>query len=257
MNTQQQKKFKVLLIGDTCTDEYQFGIIDRLSPEAPVPVFKPTRLETRPGMASNVEANLLALGIETVIVGGNKSTKTRLIDERSNQHIVRIDNDNILEKSLPYDLIPKDMLDVDAIVFSDYNKGLVSYELIENIRNNYIGPIFIDTKKTDLVRFNNCYVKINESEYQKLKTQNNHLIVTLGNKGAMYKTTYIANEKFYSSKNVDVTDVCGAGDTFLAALVYKFLHTRDIDTSIDFANKAASVTVQHLGVYAPTLEEIV
>lgn len=254
MNTQQQKKFKVLLIGDICTDEYQFGTIDRLSPEAPVPVFKPTKLETRPGMASNVEANLLALGVETVMIGGSKSTKTRLIDERSNQHIVRIDNDDILEKALPYDLIPKDMLDVDAIVFSDYNKGLINYELIENIRKNYIGPVFIDTKKTDLVRFNNCYVKINESEYQKIKTRNNHLIITLGNKGAMYKTSEF--EKFHSSKNVDVTDVCGAGDTFLAALVYKFLHTRNIDISIDFANKASAVTVQHLGVYAPTLEEI-
>ena len=254
MNTQQQKKFKVLLIGDTCIDEYQYGVVERLSPEAPVPVFKPTRIETRPGMASNVESNLLAFGIETVMIGGDKSTKTRLIDERSNQHIVRIDNDIILEKSLPFSIIPADMLAMDAIVFSDYNKGLVSYELIENIRNNYLGPVFIDTKKTDLSRFNNCFVKINESEYQKLKTQNNHLIVTLGNKGAMYKT--IMNEKFYSSKNVDVTDVCGAGDTFLAALVYKFLNTRNIDSAIDFANKAASVTVQHLGVYAPALEEI-
>jgi len=255
MNTPQQKKFKVLLIGDTCTDEYQFGVIDRLSPEAPVPVFKPTRLETRPGMASNVEANLLSFGIEIVMIGGTKSVKTRFIDERSNQHIVRVDNDSILEKSLPHDIIPKDVLDVDAIVFSDYNKGLVSYELIENIRRTYVGPVFIDTKKTNLGRFNNCYVKINESEFQKLQTQNNHLIVTLGNKGAMYKTKDF--EKFYSSKNVDVTDVCGAGDTFLAALVYKFLTTRNIDESIKFANKAASVTVQHLGVYAPTLEEIV
>lgn len=254
MNTQPLKKFKVLLIGDICTDEYQYGIIDRLSPEAPVPVFKPTRTETRPGMAANVEANLLALGVEILMIGGDKSIKTRIIDERSKQHIVRIDNDVILEKSLPVDLISSNMLDVDAVVISDYNKGLVSYELIEGIRNIYTGPVFIDTKKTDLARFNNCYVKINESEFNKAKTYNNHLIVTMGNKGAMYKTN--TTEKFYTSINVDVTDVCGAGDTFLSALVYQYLNTLNIDVAIEFANKAASVTVQHMGVYAPTLEEI-
>lgn len=255
MITQPHKKFKVLLIGDICVDEYQFGTIDRLSPEAPVPVFKPTRTETRPGMAANVEANLLALGVEIVMIGGEKSIKTRLIDERSNQHIVRIDNDIVLEKPLPFDLIPKNIMSVDAVVISDYNKGLVDYDLIENLRNNYTGPIFIDTKKTDLARFQNCYVKINESEYNKAKTHNNHLIVTLGNKGAMYKTN--ANEKFYNAKIVDVTDVCGAGDTFLAALVYQYLNTLNIDVSIEFANKASAATVQHMGVYAPTLEEIV
>lgn len=254
MNTQPLKKFKVLLIGDICTDEYQYGIIDRLSPEAPVPVFKPTRTETRPGMAANVEANLLALGVEILMIGGDKSIKTRIIDERSKQHIVRIDNDVILEKSLPVDLISSNMLDVDAVVISDYNKGLVSYELIEGIRNIYTGPVFIDTKKTDLARFNNCYVKINESEFNKAKTYNNHLIVTMGNKGAMYKTN--TTEKFYTSINVDVTDVCGAGDTFLSALVYQYLNTFNIDVAIEFANKAASITVQHMGVYAPTLEEI-
>lgn len=254
MNTQAPKKFKVLLIGDICTDEYQYGTIDRLSPEAPVPVFKPTRIETMPGMAANVEANLLALGIEIIMIGGEKSVKTRLIDERSKQHIVRIDNDVILEKSLPIDLINNDMLGVDAIVISDYNKGLVSYELIEGLRKKFTGPIFIDTKKTDLIRLNRCYVKINESEYNKAKTINDNLIVTLGSRGAMFKQQ--EREKFYSSEQVAVTDVCGAGDTFLAALVYYYLNTQSIDLAIPFANKAASVTVQHMGVYAPKLEEI-
>jgi bifunctional ADP-heptose synthase (sugar kinase/adenylyltransferase) len=255
MNTQAPKKFKVLLIGDICTDEYQFGIIDRLSPEAPVPVFKPTRIETMPGMAANVEANLLALGIEIIMIGGDKSVKTRLIDERSKQHIVRIDNDVILEKPLPVELVDINLLKVDAIVISDYNKGLVSYELIEGLRKKYHGPIFIDTKKTDLARFNLCYVKINESEYNKAKSHNDNLIVTLGSNGAMYKQN--GREKFYASHKVDVTDVCGAGDTFLAALVFQYLTTNNIDLAIPFANKAASITVQHMGVYAPNIKEII
>jgi sugar/nucleoside kinase (ribokinase family) len=51
--------------------------------------------------------------------------------------------------------------------------------------------------------------------------------------------------------------VCGAGDTFLAALVYQYLNSgKSIESAIEFAIKAAAVTVQHMGVYAPTLEEI-
>ena len=54
----------------------------------------------------------------------------------------------------------------------------------------------------------------------------------------------------------DVTDVCGAGDTFLAALVYEFLKKGHMPDAVKFANKASSITVQHVGVYAPRLEEI-
>jgi len=50
--------------------------------------------------------------------------------------------------------------------------------------------------------------------------------------------------------------VCGAGDTFLAALVVKYLDDYNIDTAIKFAMQAAAITVQHIGVYAPSLKEI-
>ena len=55
---------------------------------------------------------------------------------------------------------------------------------------------------------------------------------------------------------VEAFDACGCGDTFLAALVYYYLQTNHTPESIRFAMKAAAVTVKHLGVYAPTLEEI-
>jgi D-beta-D-heptose 7-phosphate kinase/D-beta-D-heptose 1-phosphate adenosyltransferase len=54
MNTQQPRQFKILLIGDDCVDVYQFGTVDRISPEAPVPVFECTHEERKPGMAGNV-----------------------------------------------------------------------------------------------------------------------------------------------------------------------------------------------------------
>jgi sugar/nucleoside kinase (ribokinase family) len=54
-----------------------------------------------------------------------------------------------------------------------------------------------------------------------------------------------------------VIDVCGAGDTFLAALAYEYLNTDgNMEAAVEFAIRASAVTVQHTGVYAPTLEEI-
>ena len=83
--------YKILLLGDSCEDIYWFGTVDRMSPEAPVPVFLPEREERRPGMAGNVNSNLEQLGAEVKFYHGTLSEKTRLIDVRSRQHIARID----------------------------------------------------------------------------------------------------------------------------------------------------------------------
>ncbi len=246
--TQPQTRFKILLLGDNCKDIYQYGTIDRLSPEAPVPVFVPTYKEEHDGMAGNVFNNLEALGCDVDYLFGETSTKTRLIDERSKQQIVRIDND-ITSNPLTFDSPISKVY--DAIVISDYNKGTISYDLIEEAIATRI-PVFIDTKKTDLERMQGAWVKINELEYSKIKSECSGLIVTRGSKGAD------AVHHAYSSKapKVEVVDVTGAGDTFLAALAYNFLHTKDIKQAMDFANLAAAITVQHVGCYAPIMEKI-
>lgn len=250
MNTQVQEKFKILLIGDNCTDIYHYGTVDRISPEAPVPIFKFSYEESRPGMAGNVARNLEALGCHVNFLHMKTSIKTRLIDIRSKQQIVRIDND--IESS-PLTFATEIPKIYDAIVISDYGKGTVSYSLVEELRKEFSGPIFIDTKKQDLAKFNGCFVKINETEYKNSYSLNDLLIVTLGDRGAMYKNKY---EIYHQTPVVEVSDVCGAGDTFLAALTYQYLESRDISYAIHFANKAASITVQHFGNYAPTLEEL-
>jgi D-beta-D-heptose 7-phosphate kinase/D-beta-D-heptose 1-phosphate adenosyltransferase len=237
-----------LLIGDTCVDEYHYGTVDRISPEAPVPIFVPTQMDQKPGMAGNVYENLKALGCEIVFLTGMPSKKIRLIDNRSKQQILRIDQDFISEAIEIDSEIPATY---DAVVISDYNKGTISYELIEDLRSRYHGPIFIDTKKSDLAKFQGCIVKINNKEFNEAKSLCDQLIVTLGDQGAKYKN------KVYSASKIDVTDVCGAGDTFLSALVYEYLAQKaNLDKAIKFAIKASSVTVQHTGVYAPTMEEI-
>jgi D-beta-D-heptose 7-phosphate kinase/D-beta-D-heptose 1-phosphate adenosyltransferase len=234
------------LIGDNCVDVYQYGNVDRLSPEAPVPVFVPTHKEERAGMVSNVFANLVSLGCNVDIVQGLSSKKTRLVDSRSRQHILRVDEDVI---SMPISEV--DTKGYDAIVVSDYNKGLVTYELIEKLIKTKI-PVFVDTKKTDLSRLEGAWVKINELEFSKIKSDCSGLIVTKGSKGAE-----IVYQNYKSlAPQVEVVDVTGAGDTFLSALTFKYLETHDIKAAVDFAIRASAITVQHFGCYAPKLSQI-
>lgn len=248
MNTPVQKQFNILLLGDSCLDVYQYGYVDRISPEAPVPVFTPTHEQTRPGMAANVHANLKALGLEVSFITGQESTKTRLIDSRSKQQIVRIDQD-IKNDPLSFETAIPQVY--HAIVISDYNKGLITYDLIKELRQEFPGPIFIDTKKQDLAQLEGCIVKINEVEYKARHSDCSQMIVTLGKEGALY------NHNIFPAPAIDVVDVCGAGDTFLAALVYQYLQTDgNITQAIQFAICASAVTIQHTGVYAPTREEI-
>ena len=239
---------KILLIGDNGIDQYQFGTVTRISPEAPVPILNYTHTTTKPGMAANVQNNLEKLGCEVDFVHGIKTCiKTRVIDQKTGQHLVRIDQDI---PSKPVKIDYTDIEQYNAIVVSDYNKGSVEYETIENLRKNYRGPIFVDTKKTDLARFEGCYVKINQLEYEAAKTYPTELIVTLGRNGVRYK------EHKISTPQVEAFDVCGAGDTFLSALAYNYVLSSDILSAIEFATRAASVTIQHVGVYSPTLLEI-
>jgi len=238
-----------LLIGDSCVDEYYIGTCDRLSPEAPVPVIKIVDHYKLSGMAANVHLNLKNLNIDTDFITNNEQIiKTRYIDKRSGQHLLRVDNE---PKIIPWSGRTTFPLDTyDAVVISDYNKGFLTYEHIENIVKSAKCPVFIDTKKTDVQRFQGAWVKINKLESTLLTSECTGLIVTLGSKGAKLW------DKYYPTKEVEVMDVCGCGDTFLSALTAQYLFTKDIEKSIMFANVAAGITVQHRGNYAPSYDEI-
>jgi D-beta-D-heptose 7-phosphate kinase/D-beta-D-heptose 1-phosphate adenosyltransferase len=251
MSTPAHKQFNILLIGDAGDDVYTYGYVNRISPEAPVPVFEPHYTINKDGMAGNVCKNLEALGCRVNFLHGEVSKKNRLIDHRSKQQLLRIDHD-AESKPIRFETAIPDVY--DAVVISDYNKGTVDYDLIEDLVKEVTVPIFIDTKKTDLARMGGCYVKINALEKSRVTSyhpEDERLIVTHGDGGAIW------NGWVYPAEIVgEVTDVCGAGDTFLAALVYKFIETNHMPDAIKFAIKASAVTVQHVGVYAPRLGEI-
>jgi D-beta-D-heptose 7-phosphate kinase/D-beta-D-heptose 1-phosphate adenosyltransferase len=245
----QQKQFKVLLIGDSCTDEYVYGTCERLNPEAPVPILKYGRKEVKKGMAWNVRENLMAFGMDVyILTNQEKIVKTRYIDERYNQQILRVDEEKTLKsmESLEYE-IPKEKY--DAVVISDYDKGFITQSKLFEIVFNSRFPVFVDSKKTNLPE-SNCFIKINEDESKRLKSKHDNLIITKGSGGAEFEGIT------YPGKKVNVFDVVGAGDTFLSALVYFYLKYGRIEEAIPYANKAAAIAVQNFGTYVLTEKDV-
>lgn len=242
----------VLVVGELCRDETYYCNVSRLSPEAPVPVADLVWKSIADGMAGNVNANLKAFGIDTTFFHQRLSqhiNKTRYVDVKSGQHLLRADSTH--PNITPFEVsCIEDITIYDAIVISDYNKGFVTYENVQQLRTLFKGPILIDSKKDDLAQFEGCIVKINELEYERAISIPRSTIVTLGSKGAMYDGT------MYPSEQVKMFDVCGAGDTFLAGLTYKMLQGESIGPCIEFANKCAGIAVQHSGTYTLKQQDI-
>ena len=241
---------KILVIGDACIDEFVYGKCTRLCPDAPVPVFIPSVTVQNGGMAKNVQENIKSLGYSCdILCQDHLVRKTRYVDEKTNHTFIRVDSGENNVQRIDKKFLDKFyLLQYDAIIISDYDKGFLTKEDIEFICNNH-QYVFIDTKKHIGEYCKNAkFIKINEIEYNLSKhildcgEYDENLIVTLGDKGCRFKG------KIYPVNKVEVKDMSGAGDTFMSALVCCFLKTDDIFKSIKKANKCASYVVQKKGV---------
>jgi bifunctional ADP-heptose synthase (sugar kinase/adenylyltransferase) len=241
---------KVLVIGESCMDIFIYGNTPRLSPEGPAPVFVPTNERYNGGMASNVEANLTSLGFDVdVIVNDTNITKTRYVDSASNTLLLRIDEGDMVNRIDGGILKSIDFWQYDMVVISDYNKGFLNDEDIAYIGFNHPNVICDTKKKLGNWAKDLRFVKLNRSEYQNniefIKENNwilEKLIITLDKDGSMYCGVN------YPTKPVEIMDISGAGDTFVAGFVKKFIDTNDIPQSIEFGNLCASIVVQKRGV---------
>ena len=176
-------ELNILVIGDLMLDKYIYGQVERISPEAPVPILNVLREENRAGGAANVAMNLLALGIKTTICGvigkdfqglgliellikqgfntetilpiTNRitTTKTRIIAQH--QQMLRIDNETTtpLQPTESIEFAKKIIMALetkpDAIILEDYDKGLLNKELIQTLvkeANRLNIPAFVDPK---------------------------------------------------------------------------------------------------------------
>ena len=245
----------VLVVGDSCTDIFIYGDINRLSPEAPVPVFNPIKRVKNGGMSKNVVANLKALGCNADIVTNiDEIRKIRYIHIDTNQMIVRVDEDDRCEQI--DEAIRMNICNnkhqgkyYDAIIISDYCKGFLTeldIELLCKSNKN----VFMDTKKilgewcthADYIKINSLEFDRNKKIIPKHSELNEKLIVTRGRYGCNFRN------RLFSVEEVSVKDVSGAGDTFLAALVSEYLKSEDIEMAIRFAQICTTKVVQKHGV---------
>ena len=249
---------KILIIGDSCKDSYIYGLCERMCPEAPVPVFQPVKEKSNMGMAGNVAANVESLGYKCdIITNKNTIEKIRYVDTRTHQMILRVDNHDYVDDKYEYD--ENKLKGYDGIIISDYDKGFLSNNDLRQILETDT-PTFLQSNKLlgDWC-INADFIKLNEYEYQKTKHLldnlyynnfpgvDNKLIVTHGDKGCTFRSkTYPINKK------VEVRDVSGAGDTFLAAFTTSYLQSKDIDLAINFAQKCSAEVIQKHGVEVVT-----
>ena len=305
------KSPKLLVIGDLMIDHYLWGSCDRTSPEAPVPVVTIDNENILLGGAGNVVNNLKALGAEVGIISvigdcinSNElknllkkididtqylitqkdritSKKSRII--ASQQQVVRYDRESIHNISLKsqntiIETFNKIIMNYDAVLLSDYGKGILTNELtISLIKNaNKNGKkVLVDPKGLDYSKYKGAYLltpnkkeaseatriiinddeSLNEAIVQlKIECELDVSLITLSEHGI---AIYDHDLRIHPTVTREVFDVTGAGDTILASLGFALACELDIDIAVQFANLAAGVVVRKVGNATTTLNEII
>ena len=242
---------KILVIGDVIIDRYIYGTANRLSPEAPVPVVQHQTTFDRSGGAGNLYENLKSLGVDVELLDLShpKCVKTRVFCD--GHYVTRIDQDYQTDG---YDVLEavesKDFSQYEYVVLSDYAKGALYYakEIIAHI-NKFGCKIIVDPKRQASAYQGAWLVKPNEKEYEELlfnKWQGN-IITTRAGKSV--NATIDGKKYSIIPQQVEVADVTGAGDCFLAAFVYALTIGKDIATCLEMATDAATESVKHIGTY--------
>jgi D-beta-D-heptose 7-phosphate kinase/D-beta-D-heptose 1-phosphate adenosyltransferase len=244
---------KILVIGEKCTDRFMYCDVSRFSPEAPVPVLNPIEIIENDGMAGNVVRNLIALNKDILITHWHQDeiiTKTRFVEKKSNHMFLRLDEgeNKVSNMNLTNDRI-FDIHNYNVVIVSDYDKGFINNDDLLTIgKNSKISILDSKRKLSKEIISSFSFVKLNEKESLQnsdlLRCKN--ILVTLGSKGTKF------NDEIYPSPNPQETiDVSGAGDTFTASFILKYIESGDIKSSIIFANKMSSIVVSKRGVATP------
>lgn len=284
---------KVLVVGDVMLDRYSHVRTTRLAEEAKIPVWDELYDEHRLGGAANTAHNLKAIGGDEVqvhlagicgsktvyqlldkvgvirdrVVGMATMTKRRFVDE-SQKFVMRLDNFRVFDPNdveLFEQLVDYYPQQFDAIIFSDYDKGTITENVVRKLRP--LAPLtVVDSKREDLRIFDGMRVlKVNELEYSAQVSSRlypnvtkffDFVVVTRGKDGAdllqceQVKSNdrrYIVHKEEFPVEKVIAKDVTGCGDTHTAAMTFALLKTHDIRTAVKFANKCAAKVVQQFG----------
>lgn len=303
---------KILVVGDIMLDHYISGRVDRISPEAPVPVIEVKDEEYRLGGAANVALNLQVLGSIPVLLGitgmdaagaklnltlnqfdisteaiftdANRVTTQKTRVSAVGQQIVRLDYENQSEINLELENRIIEWLQInlssfDAVIIEDYNKGLLSLNLIQSLISqakqagiiisvdpkqrhffDYVGvdvfkPNFAEMQKNLGIKFESDEEFFSSAAILQERIKAEVLIVTRGSKGL-----YIFRDKKLPVQiptfAKEVYDVSGAGDTVISVLTLAYASGFSIIDAATIANHAAGVVCGKRGTATATIPEI-
>jgi rfaE bifunctional protein kinase chain/domain len=300
-------KLNALVIGDVMIDSYLFGTVDRVSPEAPVPVVSVNGKENRLGGAANVALNIKALGANPIlccVVGEDQNAsvfnqlmkennlttegvfcdntrpttvKTRVISQQ--QQMLRIDEEDSsnLSTSTTHEITKRIILlleskKVDVVIFEDYDKGLITPLMINEVVNkaNELNiPITVDPKKRNFSEYKNVTLfKPNLKElreglninvdptdlnslklgFEQLKTELNciNALVTLSEHGMFI--TNGESQEIVPAHIRNIADVSGAGDTVISVASLSLAAGTDAVFATKLANLAGGLVCEKVGV---------
>lgn len=308
-------QLNILVLGDIMIDEYRIGEVKRISPEAPIPVLNFKEKKLVAGGAANVANNLRALGCQVQIAGvvaedeyglwfrndmsskaigvkgicaeENRPTTVKQRFATKKQQLLRVDTEitKPIAKSIENELIQyikTQLNNIDAIILSDYQKGVLSdasfvQKLITLCRERNI-IVSIDSKAKHIEAFKEAtFVKPNNLELEEavgikivdddsLNCAGNTyltesgaeaLIVTRSEKGISVFLKDSVERRDFKSKAMQVFDVTGAGDTVISTITAAIASGLSIYDGIILGNLAASVVIKKIGTSAISWEELV
>tara|TARA_Y100000389_G_scaffold182912_1_gene199933 strand:+ start:7007 stop:8146 length:1140 start_codon:yes stop_codon:yes gene_type:complete len=249
---------KVLVLGDIIIDKYIYGTSSRISPEAPVPVITyKSEVETLGG-AGLVYENLKSLGVDVTLFETNqpRSIKTRIICD--GHYITRIDNDKNANSDVVLDeVLCSDFSKYDYVVLSDYNKGILneSLKIIEHI-NKFGCKIIVDPKEHAHHYQDAWLVKPNYKEFGDFGFTNwqGNIITTNAGDNVIANIDNVVYD--IPVEAVEVSDVTGAGDCFLAAFVYGLTKEYTYEKCLQLAVKGSTEAITHVGTYTLNVSDL-
>ena len=293
-------------------DKYIVGTTNRISPEGPIPVLDIKKEVGMLGGVGNVVRNLSTLATETYLVSllgddlaskevekklNNINVYNNLIKDPSrptiiksrfianNQQILRVDKEKItsinkkIEKKV-YEFSKKQILKTNAVVISDYNKGLITENILKKIisfAKIHKKPIIVDPKSSNFSKYRGATIItpnikeleavlkkkiINEKQIidfsRKLisKFNFNYLLVTMGKSGMILISRKQKKIVKLKAESEEVFDVSGAGDTVVSYIAAGLASSLKIEEVVEIANLAAGVVVNKTGTSVAHLSEV-
>lgn len=307
------QSLRILVIGDVMADAYIKGKVERISPEAPVPVLHTNAREIRLGGAANVALNLKSLGISVSLCSlvGNDEMGQKLIELLQNegietssiytsknrpttvktrimagsQHLLRLDDENDAptlpeEKAVLLPLAQKAGQNVDAIIFEDYDKGMIFPELIQamvHLASKSKTPVLVDPKKRNFSHYKGVHlfkpnlkelkeglnIEVNPKEETSIKVAcekvANHLgchgvLLTLSEYGmSLWQPDFFSHTPARKRK---IADVSGAGDTVISVAAACMAAGADAETIVQLSNLAGGLVCEFSGVVPIDKEQL-